>query len=62
MPSKQIKYKLQDVANDLNVDKAELIELLDKAFPSDTARKGQSSLTADEVGYVLEKYTEKYEV
>ncbi len=62
MPSKQIKYKLQDVARDLNVDKSELIELLNKAFPSDTARKGQSSLTADEVGYVLQKYTEKYEV
>lgn len=62
MPSKQTKYKLQDVAKDLNVDKSELIELLDKAFPSDTARKGQSSLTADEVGYVLAKFTEKYEV
>ncbi len=62
MPSKQIKYKLQDVARDLNVDKSELIELLDKAFPSDTARKGQSSLTSDEVGYVLQKFTEKYEV
>ena len=62
MPSKQIKYKLQDVAKDLNVDKSELIELLDKAFPIDTARKGQSSLTADEVGYVLAKFTEKYEV
>lgn len=62
MPSKQIKYKLQDVANDLNVDKSELIELLDKAFPVNTARKGQSSLTSDEVGYVLAKYSEKYEV
>lgn len=62
MPSKQTKYKLQDVAKDLNVDKSEIIELLDKAFPIDTARKGQSSLTADEVGYVLEKFTEKYEV
>ena len=62
MPSKQTKYKLQDVAKDLNVDKSELIELLDKAFPIDTARKGQSSLTADEVGYVLAKFTEKYEV
>lgn len=62
MPSKQIKYKLQDVAKDLNVDKSELIELLDKAFPVNTARKGQSSLTSDEVGYVLAKYSEKYEV
>ena len=62
MPSKQTKYKLQDVAKDLNVDKSEVIELLDKAFPIDTARKGQSSLTADEVGYILAKFTEKYEV
>ncbi len=62
MPSKQIKYKLQDVAKDLGIDKSELIELLDKAFPSDTQRKGQSSLTSDEVGYVLEKYTRKNEV
>ncbi len=62
MPSKQIKYKLQDVAKDLNVDKSELIELLKEPFPSDTARKGQSSLTADEVAYVLEKFTEKYAV
>ncbi len=62
MPSKQIKYKLQDVAKDLGIDKSELIELLDKAFPTDTQRKGQSSLTSDEVGYVLEKYTRKNEV
>lgn len=62
MPSKQIKYKLQDIAKDLGVDKSELIELLDKVFPSDTQRKGQSSLTSDEVGYVLEKYTRKNEV
>lgn len=62
MPSKQTKYKLQDVAKDLCVDKSELIKLLDKAFPIDTARKAQSSLTADEVGYVLEKFTKKYEV
>ncbi|MBD5384415.1 MAG: translation initiation factor IF-2 [Ruminococcaceae bacterium] len=57
-----MKYKLQDVAKDLGIDKSELIELLDKAFPSDTQRKGQSSLTSDEVGYVLEKYTKKHEV
>ena len=45
MPSKQIKYKLQDVAKDLNVDKTELIELLDKAFPISTARKGRCRRT-----------------
>lgn len=62
MPSKQMKYKLQDVAKDLNADKSEIIELLDKAFPSDTQRKAQTSLSADEVGYILQKYTSKNEV
>ena len=29
MPSKQNKYKVQDVAKDIGTDKAELLELLD---------------------------------
>ena len=62
MPSKQIKYKVQDVAKDLGVDKAELIELLDKVFPLDNPRKTTAAITADEVGYILEKYTRKGEV
>ena len=62
MPTnKQNKYKLQDVARDLGADRAEIIEMLDKAFGG-TPRKAQSSLTADEVGYVLEKYTRMHEV
>ena len=62
MPSKQTKYKVQDVAKDLNIDKAELIELLDKVFPLNNPRKNTSTISADEVNYVLEVYTRKYEV
>ena len=62
MPSKQIKYKVQDVAKDLGLDKSELIELLDKVFPLDNPRKSTAAITADEVGYVLQKYTQANEV
>ncbi len=62
MPSKQNKYKVQDVARDIGVDKAELLELLDKAFPLENARKSTATISADEVGYVLEVYSRKHEV
>ncbi len=62
MPSKQIKYKVQDVAKDLGLDKSELIELLDKVFPLDNPRKSTAAITADEVGYILQKYTQANEV
>lgn len=62
MPSKQSKYKVQDVAKDIGVDKSELLELLDKAFPLENARKSTATITADEVGYVLEVYTKKNQV
>ncbi len=62
MPSKQNKYKVQDVARDIGVDKAELLELLDKAFPLENARKSTAVISADEVGYVLEVYSKKHEV
>ena len=62
MPTnKQNKYKLQDTARDLGIENSELIELLDKAFGG-TPRKAQSSLTVDEMEYVLEKYTRMHEV
>ena len=57
MPSKQIKYKLQEIAKDLSVDKSELIALLDSVFPQENPRKSTASLTSDEVAYILEKYT-----
>lgn len=62
MPSKQTKYKVQDVAKDLGIDKAELIDLLDKVFPLTNPRKNTSTISADEVNYCLEVYTRKYEV
>ncbi|MGN0700767.1 MAG: hypothetical protein ACI4J8_07190 [Oscillospiraceae bacterium] len=61
MPAKQNKYKLQDVAADLGIERAELITLLDETFGG-TPRKAQSSLSADEVNYVLNKYTKMHEV
>lgn len=62
MPTnKQNKYKLQDTAKDLGIENSELIELLDKAFGG-TPRKAQSSLSVDEMEYVLEKYTRMHEV
>lgn len=62
MPSKQNKYKIQDVARDLGIDKAELIDLLDKVFPVSTPRKNTSTIVADELNYVLDVYTKKNEV
>ena len=62
MPTnKQNKYKLQDVARDLGVDRTELMKLLDEAFGG-APRKSQSSLSSDEVDFVLEKYTRQHEV
>ncbi len=62
MPSKQNKYKVQDVAKDMCVDKAELLELLDKAFPIGNPRKSTATISADEVGYILDVYSKKNEV
>ncbi len=62
MPSKQNKYKVQDVARDIGADKAELLELLDKAFPLENARKSSATISADEVGYILDVYSKNNEV
>lgn len=62
MPSKQIKYKVQTVANDLGIDKSELLRILDEVFPVKTPRKAASAIGADEVGYLLEKFTRDNEV
>lgn len=64
MPSKQIKYKLKDISKDLNVDKAEITDILDKNFPLDNPRKPSVSttLTKDEVDFILEYFTQKNEV
>ena len=62
MPDKQKNYKIQDIAKALGVDKAEVIELLDKVFPSETPRKSATGVPADVVDYLLEVYTRKHEV
>ena len=62
MPSKQIKYKIQDVARDFGVDKAELLELLNTELPLANPRKSTAAITADEVDYLLEVFTGRYAV
>ena len=55
------KYRVQDIAKDMGVDRSEIIELLDKAFGG-TAKKAQTALSPEEISYVLEKYSRKHEV
>lgn len=54
------KYKLNDLAKDLNVSSKEVIECLAKAF--DEQKKTVSSLTADEVSYVIESFSQANQV
>ncbi len=62
MPTnKQNKYKLQEIAAELGADRAEVIAMLDEAFAG-TPHKAQSSISSDEVGYLLEAFTERHEV
>ncbi|MBP0984996.1 MAG: translation initiation factor IF-2 [Oscillospiraceae bacterium] len=58
MPNK--KYRVQDIAADIGVDRSEVIQLLEGAFEG--AKKAQTSLTDQEVSYVLEVYSKKHEV
>ncbi len=58
MPNK--KYRVQDIAADMGVDRSEIIQLLDGAFEG--AKKAQTSLTDQEISYVLENYSKKHEV
>ncbi len=58
MPNK--KYRVQDIAADIGVDRSEVIKLLEGAFEG--AKKAQTSLTDQEVSYVLEVYSRKHEV
>ena len=55
------KYRVQDIAKDMGVDRAEIIEVLDKAFGG-TAKKAQTALTNEEVSYLLAKYSTQHEV
>ena len=58
MPNK--KYRVQDIAADMGVDRSEIIQLLDGAFEG--SKKAQTSLTDQEISYVLENYSKKHEV
>ncbi len=54
------KYKLSELAKDLNVSSNELISLLATKFEG--AKKTVTALSADEVNFVLEHYTQKNQV
>ncbi len=55
------KYRVQDIAKDMGVDKTEVIGLLEEAFGG-TAKKAQTALTPDEVSFLLANYSSKHEV
>ncbi|MEG1778870.1 MAG: translation initiation factor IF-2 N-terminal domain-containing protein, partial [Oscillospiraceae bacterium] len=54
------KYKLHEVAKDLNVNSKEVIDLLNKH--SDTPKKAQTALTNEELNLVFEHYTQNNQV
>lgn len=54
------KYRVSDVAKDLNVDGKDVIELLSKTFP--TPKKLTTALSEQELNVVFEHYTAQHEV
>lgn len=58
--NEKIKYKLNELAKDLNVSNNDLITLLGEAFGS--AKKAVTALTDEEISYVLEHYTQANQV
>ena len=57
----QIKYRLHEVAKDLNVDKKELIDLLERYFGGEP-RKHATVLTEEELNVIFEHYTQSHQV
>ncbi len=57
----QIKYRVHEVAKDLNVDKKEIIDLLDHYF-SGEQHKHATALTEEELNVVFEHYTQQNQV
>ena len=55
-----VKIKISAVAKDLNVDKNEVLELL-QTFGS-KAKSAQSSIESNELDIVFEHFTQKYQV
>ena len=55
-----IKYRVHEVAKDLNVPSKDVIELLGKHF--DTPKKHMTALTEEELNVVFEHFTQKAQV
>ena len=55
-----IKYKVSELAKDLNVTNNDIIKLLSEKFEG--TKKAVTALTADEITYVLEYYTQNNQV
>ncbi len=54
------KYKLHELAKDLNIDNQEVINILAKQFEG--AKKASTALTDEEANYVLECYSQSHQV
>lgn len=55
-----LKYKIHELAKDLNLKSNKLIELL--SLFSDAQRKSQTALTADELDFAFDKLSKEYSV
>ena len=51
------KYRVHEVAKDLNVSSKDVLELLE-AYKADPNRKHMTALSEEELNYVFETYTE----
>ena len=58
--NEKIRYKVSELAKDLNVPSSDVIELLAKTFEG--SKKSGTVLTDEEISYVLENYTQKNQV
>ena len=55
-----IKVKISELSKDLNVENQELIDILYEY--DETKRKPATTLTKDELDYILEKYSQENQV
>lgn len=60
MPMNMNKYKLNELAKDLNVSKTQVIECIEKY--NGEAKKTMSALSVDEVSFVMEYFTQNNQV
>ena len=58
MPTNNKKNRIQDIAEDLRADRSQIIAMLDEAFPQSggTGRRSQTTLSSEEISYLLEKF------